>query len=124
MTDQSKAPKITAATSYDYTMSGGHAETMATLEDGRKLTVDTQYSWIAPHGDHADDCDQLTKMGGRCTCGLLDDIDTGALIADAREHGLFGSRPLPKIERRTVPTWKSARGLTLTEEMDRDDTQF
>jgi len=81
------------ATKYEYPMSGGYADTLATMEDGRKVYVNTQYKRVLPLGKHADDCDQINVMGGRCTCGLLDGIDEASLIADAHERGLFGSPP-------------------------------
>jgi hypothetical protein len=87
------ADKITSAESYSYPMSGAYAETIATLRDGRICTVNTQYGVVLPHGEHAEDCEQLTNMGGRCTCGLLDGIDVAALVADARINGKRGCEP-------------------------------
>lgn len=84
---------ITRAISYEHPITGGYAETVATLEDGRIVTINTQYAIILPHGDHAADCDQINKIGGRCTCGKLDGIDIPALIADARINGKFGYAP-------------------------------
>lgn len=88
---------IRKAASYDYPTSRQYNETTATLEDGRVVTVNTQYGLVLPHGQHADDCDQTNKIGGRCTCGLLDGIDVDALVADARERGLRGAPPKPSI---------------------------
>lgn len=88
---------IRKAASYDYPASRQYNETVATMEDGRVMTVDTQYAVVLPHGEHADDCDQVNKMGGRCTCGLLDGIDVPALVADARERGLCGAPPKPAV---------------------------
>lgn len=87
---------INKAVSYEYPMDACSAETVATLEDGRVVTVNTQYGVVQPHGKHADDCDQKTKIGGRCTCGLLDGIDVAALVADARINGKRGRKPRPK----------------------------
>ena len=97
--------RITSAASYEYPLGGTYAETIATLADGRVVTINTQYACVLPHGNHAEDCEQLTKMGGRCTCGLLDGIDVEALVADARANGKRGREPRPEptpaeIERR------------------------
>ena len=93
---------MSKATSYEYPMSGEYAETVATLEDGRVVTVDTQYAVVLPHGKHADNCDQINKMGGRCTCGLLDGIDVPALVADARINGKRGRKPEPSLSREEI----------------------
>lgn len=87
---------ITTASKYEHTISGAYNETVATLEDGRIVTVNTQYSAVLPHGQHASDCDQINKMGGRCTCGMLDGIDVAALVSDARINGKRGPKPTPK----------------------------
>jgi hypothetical protein len=78
------------ATEYRAAMGGGYATTVAALDDGRVVTVDTQYARVYAHGQHAGNCDQINKMGGRCTCGLMDGIDEAALVADARVRGVFG----------------------------------
>lgn len=93
---------IGTAVSYDYPMGGQYAETVATLEDGRVVTVDTQYACVLPHGKHADNCDQINKMGGRCTCGLLDGIDVAALVADARINGKRGRKPKTRPSREEI----------------------
>ena len=93
---------ITKAVSYDYPMGGQYAETVGTLEDGRVVTIDTQYACVLPHGNHKADCDQINKMGGRCTCGLLDGIDVAALVADARVNGKRGRKPEPKPSREEI----------------------
>ncbi|NUQ71697.1 MAG: hypothetical protein HUU17_12880 [Chthonomonadales bacterium] len=87
---------ITKAAKYEYPITGAYNETTATLDDGRVVTVNTQYGVVLSHGSHKADCDQLTKMGGRCTCGLLDGIDVAALVADARANGKRGPKPMPK----------------------------
>ena len=86
---------ISKAVSYEYPMDGQYAETVATLEDGRVVTIDTQHACVLPHVNHKADCDQINKMGGRCTCGLLDGIDVAALVADARINGKRGRKPEP-----------------------------
>ena len=93
---------ISKAVSYDYPMGGQYADTVGTLEDGRVVTVDTQYRLVLPHGPHKVDCDQITKMGGRCTCGLLDGIDVAALVADARVNGKRGRKPEPTPSREEI----------------------
>ena len=81
-------------TSYAYPINGLYNETVATLDDGRVVTINTQYAAVLPHGKHADNCDQINKMGGRCNCGLLDGIDVAALVADARINGKRGPAPV------------------------------
>jgi hypothetical protein len=93
---------ITKAVSYDHPMGGQYAETVGTLEDGRVVTIDTQYACVLPRGNHKADCDQINKMGGRCTCGLLDGIDVAALVADARVNGKRGRKPEPKPSREEI----------------------
>ena len=78
-------------------MSGAASETVATLADGRVLTINTQYAAVMPRGKHAANCDQINKMGGRCNCGLLEGIDVAALVADARINGKFGPAPVATI---------------------------
>jgi len=85
---------IKAAMKYGYPTNGNYAETVATLADGRLVTIDTQYGCVTPHGQHADGCAQVTQMGGVCDCGLLAGIDTAALVADARANGLRGRAPV------------------------------
>ena len=80
---------------YEYPESGASNETVAVLEDGRRIAIDGQYNVASPYGQHAADCAQLTKIGGRCDCGLLDGIDVAALVADAKVRGLFGRAPRP-----------------------------
>ncbi|MFA5054126.1 MAG: hypothetical protein WC565_08705 [Parcubacteria group bacterium] len=94
--------QIRSAESYAYPMGGAYAETVATLSDGRICTINTQYGCVLPHGEHAEDCEQLTKMGGRCTCGLLDGIDVEALVADARANGKRGYAPEPEPTREQI----------------------
>lgn len=33
-----------------------------------EATVNVQYQVILPRGKHSKDCDQINKIGGRCTC--------------------------------------------------------
>jgi hypothetical protein len=80
-------------TGYEYPMSGYYNETVAVFADGTRANVCVQYSSVQPLGRHADDCEQVTKMGGRCTCGMLADIDVPALLADAKTNGKFGEAP-------------------------------
>lgn len=96
------AEQITRAEKYEYPMNGASAETIATLPGGRVVTVNAQYSCVLPHGDHAEDCEQLTKMGGRCACGLLDGIDVEALVADARANGKMGHAPKQEPSREEI----------------------
>lgn len=88
---------------YNYPMNECGSTTVATLADGRIVSVDRRYGAVLPYGDHADDCDQINKMGGRCTCGLLDGIDCEALLADARINGKFGPRPVARTPRVEIP---------------------
>ena len=80
---------ITTAVSYEYPMGGQYAETVGTLEDGRVVTIDTQYACVLPHGTHKADCD-------------LDGIDVAALVADARANGKCGRKPDPKPSREEI----------------------
>lgn len=88
---------------YGYPSNDSYSETLATLQDGRKVTVNVQYAVVLPHDGHvptvrpADGgagvgCPQLTKIGGRCTCAANADImgQADALVIEAREHGKFG----------------------------------
>ena len=111
---------------YEHMISGRYNETLAILDDGRRIVVNTQYGICLPMGQHAETCSQVIKMGGVCDCGLLNGIDTAALVADARINGKTGSAPVEDapIEKEASPEWKSPRGLTLTEEMDREDTIY
>lgn len=84
-------------TTYGYPANGAYNETVATIGDRRYL-VNTQYSAVYPIGvKHADTCEQICKMGGRCTCGLLAGVDTTALIVDGRANGKFGKEPQPVV---------------------------
>ena len=69
--------QITNAETYEYPVSGNYAETVATLADGRRVSVDVQYDQVYPVG--------LTLT--------LEGIDTAALVADARARGRFGRAP-------------------------------
>lgn len=86
--------KVTKAERYEHvSVHEPSNETVAILADGRRLNVCLQYHAVMPLATHADNCSQVTKMGGRCDCGLLADIDVEAILADARQHGLFGPAP-------------------------------
>ena len=102
--------RLTEAERYEYPMSGRYAETVAHMADGRVLTVDTQYAKVYPRGAHAADCEQVTRMGGQCTCGLLDGIDVAALVADARVRGKRGKRPTTRVAPPRVAS-EDVRGL-------------
>ena len=114
------------AEKYEYPSNGIYNETVAVMDDGRRYTVDTQYGGVYPHGEHSDACSQRTKIGGRCDCGLLDGIDVASLVIEARQNGKFGQAPRPVVAQviDDAPEWTSPRGLTLTEEMDREDTIY
>jgi hypothetical protein len=88
---------ITEAVTYDYHPSGHYATTVASLPDGRVVTIDTQYGVVEPHGEHGADC-QIGQIGGTCTCGLLDGIDVEALVADARARGKRGMPPPDPVD--------------------------
>lgn len=111
---------------YDYTENGQYNETICKLDDGREMIVNTQFDRVLPLGQHSEKCDQINKMGGVCNCGLLDGIDCAAIIEDARKNGKFGQRPMiiEAQKDEDFEEWKSPRGLTLTEEMDREDTIY
>lgn len=84
---------------FEYPIEGTSNETVAIFADGTSAHVCPQYGVVAPDGEHAADCEQMTTMGGSCTCGLLDDIDVEAVIAAARTSGKFGLAP---VERKAV----------------------
>jgi len=95
-------------TTYTHTASGGYADTLATLNDGRQMVVNTQYKQVRPVKRHTATCAQVTVMGGVCDCGLLAGVDVAALIADARVNGKFGSAPVAAVTATELPP---ARGL-------------
>jgi len=116
--------KTATVVSYDYPHDGGYADTVATLSDGRRVWINTQYKTI--NVKHTADCakskikwapeDNVCTMGAKerataCTCGMLDGIDSAALIADARINGKTGNRPTP----RETPAAKEARERGLRE---------
>ena len=84
------------ATNYDYNVSGGSADTVATLEDGRTAWINTQ--WGTANVRHAPEC-AISKQTACypkavCDCGAeLNAADTYALVADARTNGKFGPQP-------------------------------
>lgn len=95
---------------YDYPANWAYNETIAILADGREYNINTQYGKISPLGN-----------------ATLDGVDQVALLAEARIHGKTGRPPQPKKEinpKSEKPEWKSARGLTLSEEMDREDSAY
>ena len=108
---------------YDYPPNGQYNET---LEVSFNVIINIQYNRVLPIGEHDTTCDQINKMGGICNCGLLDGINCDALIDDARKNGKFGPRPekISSQKDEDFKEWKSHRGLTLTEEMNREDTIY
>jgi len=88
------------AIKYDYPINGASGDTVATLADGRKVTINTQYDCVEPRGHHADDCG-IRRMGGRCNCHMIEGIDCAALIQDAIANGKFGRHPKPEIDEAT-----------------------
>ena len=94
-------------TRYEHTINGRYNETIAILADGREMVINIQYGTIHPLGKHGSTCEQETRMGGVCNCGLLDGVDVAALVADAREHGKLG--PAPVVKRKTGKTIKLDR---------------
>ena len=112
---------------YKYPINDSYSQTTAILDDGRQMTVDTHRSLVIPMGTHADGCSVGDEPRGHCDCGALDGVDVEAMLADAKEHGKFGREPLGAARYTPEPPtkeWKSKRGLTLTQEMDRDDSDF
>jgi len=78
--------KVKTAVSYKRDPDMRYNEIVAMLSDGRKMTVNTQYAVVKPWAEHKATCSYVTVMGGRCDCGLLDDIDVTALVEDARAY--------------------------------------
>lgn len=91
---------------YSYPVSRLYNETVATLADGRTVTVNTQYESVFSHRHLSDGCGAMVRMGGRCDCGALDGIDIPALVADARANGLFGTTPKPEMTPEQIDTWR------------------
>src|SRR5258708_34012 len=93
---------------YDYPHNGGYADTVAILSDGRKLYINTQYSEVLENhaaGCEKGQCDKslsnVCAEGARrdqaiCTCGATHGINDAKVIADARQNGKFGYRPVVK----------------------------
>jgi len=100
------------AASYQHPSNDNYSETIATLPDGRRVTVDVQYAAILPHDGHEATCPQSVKIGGRCTCASNADImaQGGALIAEAREHGKFGRPERVLLEAEPEPIVKRGVG--------------
>ena len=86
------------AEAYEHPLNGVYSETVAIMPDGRKVSVCTQYSYIAISGDHNTGCPQVTEMGGQCSCPQYADImaNKTALIAEAKYRGKFGYPRRPK----------------------------
>lgn len=94
-------------TRYEYPVDGGYADTVAVLDDGRRLWINTQYSEVlarhadgCPKGHCAESCSNVCDEGARrrkatCTCGALDGVDEAAVLADARVYGRCGREPKP-----------------------------
>ena len=93
---------------YDYPQDGGCADTVATLYDGRKLWINTQYKQVLAR--HADGCakghcsdsapnvcaEGARRAAAQCTCGSLDNIIETDVLADAAINGKFGARPIKR----------------------------
>lgn len=95
---KTETAKTVTPISYDYMPVDGdshYADTCATI-NGKKYAVNTQYGVVGPWRHLRDDCEMMTKIGGKCTCGALDWIDIAAVIADARVNGKFGIPPRPE----------------------------
>jgi hypothetical protein len=102
---ETEGDRIMQAT-YDYPQDGGYADTVATLADGRKLWINTQYSnVVARHaaGCHKGPCsislsnvcaEGARRRAAACTCGALAGVDDVAMVADARINGKFGRPPV------------------------------
>ena len=98
---------------YDYPTDGSYNETVATTDAGRQFIVCPQYEAVYPiNVTHAENCDQINKMGGLCNCGHLENIDIRLLIDDAATNGKFGYAPVtpqksisdsPRVEQNIDP---------------------
>ena len=84
------------ATIYNYNISGGYSDTVATLADGRRVWVCTQseQTTVRHSGDCAISKQTAVYPKAVCTCGSeLSPDDKAELIADARLNGKFGKAP-------------------------------
>jgi len=93
------------AVSYDYPAGGQYGETVATLDEGRKVWICTQYKTtdVRHSGECAISKQTACYPKADCTCGAdLSDDDKAALIADARANGKFGRAPQPKPSREEI----------------------
>ena len=111
------------AITYTHPASGNYSETVATV-GGAAYLVNTQYGHVAPLGQHARTCEQVTSMGGWCSCGLLRDVDVSTLVADARRHGLRGPAPMPSAGGAVVVDTGNDLPSPLTIAMDRSDSDL
>jgi hypothetical protein len=108
-----------------------YATYVATLADGREVTLDTQYGAVLPHGGHVPTiksgqswgvgdvgCPQLTQMGGRCTCSANADIMAmgPALLAEAATIGCA------EVEEREVAKTAARRAAILADNALHPDT--
>lgn len=85
---------VTKAARYEYPANGAYNETIAILEDGRKLIVNTQYKAVRSF-HHADGCDAMMSVCGVCNC-VPANIDVEALVDDAKKRGRRGYAPMKK----------------------------
>jgi len=107
------------AARYDYPLDDGYADTVATLDDGRVVWINTQYGRCDVR--HADGCDML-RWGAvyvdpprRCTCGAELPLEMQSeLLRDARVNGKFGRPPEP-VETEEAKAQRLA-GLALYEQ--------
>lgn len=93
---------ITTAAKYEYNKYLERSQTQATLADGRVVMVDCRYNKVWTRVGHADTC--ACHSYQPCDCGLLADIDTKALVADARAHGIFEPSFIASVAVEDVPS--------------------
>jgi len=94
MNAETRTPQTITYDYMPYADGSNYADTCATI-NGVKYSINAQYGVVAPWRHLRPDCEMMTKIGGKCTCGALDGIDVAAVIADARINGKFGIPPQP-----------------------------
>lgn len=89
---------MTKITEYRYPIGGGYADTVAILEDGSMLWINTQYGTV-------------NSRAGSVTGSEADER-----IADARINGKFGPKPVSHAEPKDMVSGPSITARKMAEE--------